>query len=164
MRYNEPIDDLLGEERQKEQIPLDPGVATLRWSNEIEPRKHIFDEEFMKRNRLLIGECSKTLPMGNIRDKKTVKLFRLRRMNIIMELDAGLYALAEQTMLANLADVQTSRAVEGFNPQLMVTQIRKFEDRTKKEQKKGLFSSIIKGEKEEETRKQIPEEYQMEEY
>ena len=152
MRYREP-----DEEHEYEGqtppigIPQDPKVAGLRWSNEIEPRKNVIDTEFLKRNRLLVMDASKFLPLGNIRDKKTVKLLRLRRMNMIMEMDAGLDDLAEQTAMSNLADIQTSRAASGFNAKLEVTQRKEWIESGEKEKKRGLFARIQKRREEEET-------------
>jgi len=138
-------------------IPYDPKVAGLRWSNEIEPRKDVIDTDFLKRNRLLVMDASKILPLGNIRDKKTVKLLRLRRMNMIMEMDAGLDDLAEQTAMSNLADIQTSRASGGFNAKLEVTQRREWVEGGKEEKKKGLFARIQKRRTEEEVAEELLE-------
>jgi len=126
-------------------IPYDTKVAGLRWSNEIEPRKDVIDEDFLKRNRLLVMDSSKLLPLGNIRDKKTIKLLRIRRLNAIGEMDAGLWNLAEQTIMANIADIQTSRAASGFNAKLEVTQRREWVEKSQFEKKKSLFGRLIKG-------------------
>jgi len=147
MRYREPEDEY--EYQQQQQLPVagipyDTKVAGLRWSNEIEPRKGVIDEEFLKRNRLLVIDSSKLLPLGNIRDKKTVKLLRLRRTNSIMEKEAGLIPLAEETIMANIADIQTSRAQGGFNARLEVTQRREWVEKSQFQKKKSLFGRMFK--------------------
>jgi len=146
VRYREPEDDYNYQDQQYPiGIPYDPKVAGLRWSNEIEQRKDVIDKEFLQRNRLLVMDASKILPLGNIRDKRTIKLLRIRRMNMIAEMDAGLWDLAEQTALGNLADIQTSRAAGGFNAKLEVTQRREWIEKSKPQVKKSIFGRIIKG-------------------
>jgi len=153
LRYREPESEEDEEYQQQVYpigIPVDPKVAGLRYTSEIEQRKYILDKKFLQRNRILVADASKELPMGNIRDKKTVKLLRLRRSNMIFEMDAGLWDLAEQTMLANKADIQTSRAAGGFAAKLEVTQRREWIEKAKPEVKKGLFGRIIRGKEQEE--------------
>lgn len=130
---------------EKEKLYVDPRTAWLRWSNEIEKRTGIMDDEFFERNRLLVADASKELPLGNFRSKETIKLLRLRRMNMIDEQDAGLTHLAEETMMANKADIQTSRAVDGFNAQLNVTQRQIWEETTRDKQTRGMFNRLFKG-------------------
>ena len=131
--------------KDKDKLYIDPRTAWLRWSNEIEPRKNIMDDEFFERNRLLVADASKELPLGNFTSKSTIKLLRLRRMNMIDEMDAGLTHLAEETMMANKADIQTSRATGGFNAKLNVTQRQIWEENTTDKQKKGVLNRLLKG-------------------
>lgn len=135
----------------KNKIYADPRVAWLRWSNEIEAREGIMDEEFFDRNSLLVADASKELPLGNITDKKTVKLLRLRRMNMIRERDAGLLQLAEETMMANKADINTSRAIGGFNAKLNVTQRQIWEEKTGDNRRVSLLNRLLRGKQDKET-------------
>lgn len=134
-------------DEEKDKLYVDSRTAWFRWSNEIEQRVGVLDDEFFERNKLLIADASKELPLGNINDPRTVKLLRLRRMNMIDELDAGLVELAEETMMANKADIQTSRAIGGFNATLNVTQKQIWEENAKEENKQGRLSRILRGKK-----------------
>lgn len=135
----------------KNKIYADPRVAWLRWSNEIESREGIMDEEFFDRNSLLVADASKELPLGNITDKKTVKLLRLRRMNMIRERDAGLTQLAEETMMSNKADIQTSRAIGGFNAKLNVTQRQIWEEKAGDNRRVSMLNRLLRGKQDRET-------------
>jgi len=150
MEYR-PVDKKAEWQQGKESLYIDPRTAWLRWSNEIEVRKGIMDEEFFDRNSLLIADASKELPLGNFTDKKTVKLLRLRRMNMIMERDAGLYQLAEETMMSNKADIQTSRAISGFNAKLNVTQRQVWEEKTGNPKHTSILNRLLKGKQDKET-------------
>ena len=61
------------------------------------------------------------------------------------EKDAGLYDLAEETVMDNLADYQTTRGIRGNYQNALITQRREWKDRTDPEIKKGIFGKIIKG-------------------
>lgn len=154
LRYREPELEPSEDEYQKQQypigIPVDPKVAGLRYATEIEQRKHVIDSEFLRRNNLLIMIISKTLPLGNIKSKKTAKLLSLITMNMTREKDAGLMDLAEETGLGFLQVIQTSRAQHGFAAKLEVTQRKEWIDKTKPEVKKGLFGRIVRGKEQEE--------------
>lgn len=150
MQYNYK-DSKPGWQKGKDKLFIDPRVAWLRWSNEIEQREGILDDGFFERNRLLVADASKELPLGNFTNKKTIKILRLRRMNMIDEQDAGLTHLAEETMMANKADIQTSRAVGGFNAKLNVTQRQIWEENAGDKKRVGLLNRLMRGKQKQST-------------
>lgn len=151
MHYKPKSDKEMWQQQERDKLYIDPRTAWLRWSNEIETRKDVMDEDFLKRNSLLVADASKELPLGNFTDRRTVKLLRLRRMNMVMERDAGLERLAEETMMANKADIQTSRAIGGFNAKLGVTQRQIWEEKTNEQRRSSFLNRLMRGKQNKET-------------
>jgi len=103
--------------------PLSEQTAYMRWSTELEqdPRG-LTDQKFMERHKARIIDINKFLPMSNITNPYSIKIFRLRRMIIDLAKEAGLQELAEETALDNLADYNTTRGQHGFLQKAMITQ------------------------------------------
>lgn len=120
-------------------------TAFMRWSTEFEAVDNIVDTDFLKRNRIRIIDINKILPLSFIEDPKSIKLFRLRRMNMEFSDDAGLIDLAEGTTMDNLADYQTTRGVRGNYQNALITQRREWKDNNTQQNKHGgLFSKLIR--------------------
>ena len=94
-------------------------------------------------------KTSKLSATGNINNPATIELLRCRRNNYIDLVRARLTGLAEETALLNIADVQTTRSIDGFNAKLMHTSIKRWEDNEKPEEKKGFLSRFMKREEKE---------------
>ena len=133
-------------------------TAFIRWSTEIEKVDNIIDDKFLARNRYRVIDINKILPLGFIDNPKSIKLFRLRRMNMGHEKDAGLFDLAEETVMDNLADYQTTRGIRGNYQNALITQRREWRDRTENASKKGLFGRLIRSRNDEENLKSNLEE------
>ena len=118
-------------------------TAFMRWSTELEQVDNIIDKQFLKDNRHRVIDINKILPLSFIEDKKSIKLFRLRRMNIGRSMDAGLVDLAEETVLDNLADYQTTRGIRGNYQKALITTRREWKDRSNEEKKQGIISRLI---------------------
>lgn len=124
-------------------------TAFIRWSTEIEKDddKEIVNDEFIKNHKARILDINKFLPLSNITDKRQVKLFRLRRMNMTLAQDAGLTDVSEETALDNLADYETSRGIQGFYQKALITQRQEFRDSSEKNKDMGFFGRLMKNKK-----------------
>jgi len=126
------------EEDEEPYVPryIGDNTAFMKWSTEVEQIPYVIDKRFLERNRYLVGDINKFLPLSNINTAKAVKLFHLRRNNIALCMEAGLNDVAERTMLANWADYQTTRGIRGFYQNALITQKRMLEEKVKTEQKR----------------------------
>jgi len=124
---------------------ISDNTAFMHWSTELEHNEDIMNRRFLQRNRHRVGDINKILALSNITSPRTIKLAHLRRMNMTLAKDAGLEELADETMLDNIADYQTSRGIEGFYQKALITQRRELLDNQKKEEKKGLLKSLFRG-------------------
>jgi len=131
----------------------------MRWSTEIEPKKDVINKDFMKDNKYLIMDIDKILALSFIDNPKSLKLFRLRRQLTILSKDASLDELAGETILANLADYQTTRGIRGNYQNALITQKREWLDKTKNQEKKGLFGRLVKARNDEEKMQDMNEVY-----
>lgn len=148
MRYNQP-DNIIQEENNEESYfegrprYISDQTAFMRWSTELERVEGLIDNKFIERNRNRIIDVNKILPLSFIDDPRSVKLFRLRRINMDLATDAGLTDLADTTTLDNLADYQTTRGIRGNYQNALITQRKEWKDRTDAETKKGLFGKLV---------------------
>ena len=146
MRYNPP-ENITQEDEENyfegRPTTVSDQTAFMRWSTEIEPVKGLIDKEFMTRNKNRIIDVNKILPLSFIDDPRSIKLFRLRRINMGLASDAGLEDLADETTLDNLADYQTTRGIRGNYQNALITQRKEWKDRTDVNTKKGLFGKLV---------------------
>lgn len=176
MRYNPPKNETseYSEENDSEEnnIENDPvywegrpryvsdQTAFIRWSTELEQVHNIIDNDFLKRNSHRVIDINKILPLSFIDNPKSIKLFRLRRMNMGLARDAGLIDLADETVLDNLADYQTTRGIRGNYQKALITQRREWQDKTDPENKKsGIIGRMIKGRGDEQREMNMQEVY-----
>lgn len=148
VRYREPSLENIDDSESyvsKEAQYISDNTAFMHWSTELEQIHEVIDSNFLRSNRHRVGDLNKFLPLSNITNPKMIKLLRLRRMNMTMAKDSGLIGLADETMLDNLADCQTSRGVGGFYQNALITQKREFMDKTKAAEHKGLLRNLVKG-------------------
>lgn len=136
---------------------ISDNTAFMHWSTELEQNKDIMDNKFMKRNRHRVGDINKILALSNITSPRTIKLAHLRRMNMSLANDAGLVEVADETMLDNIADYQTSRGIHGFYQKALITQRRELLDNQKKEEKKGILQNLFRGAEQQEEAQFIAE-------
>lgn len=68
-----------------------------------------------------------------------------------MACDAGLFNLADETMLDNLADYNTSRGIDGFYQNALITTKREILDKSKQQEKKGFLKQLVQGRQAEES-------------
>jgi len=123
MQTDIPPEYLLEDPIQNLQPPLSEQTAYMRWSTELEQDPTgLTDQKFMQRHKARIIDINKFLPMSNITNPYSIKIFRLRRMIIDLAKEAGLEELAEETALDNLADYNTTRGQHGFLQKAMITQ------------------------------------------
>ena len=115
----------------------------MRWSTEVEKVHDLIDNGFLERHRARVIDINKFLPLANITNPESINLFRLRRMNMSMEWDAGLIELAEETALDNLADYNTTRGQEGFYQKALITQRREWKDNSQDNKKKGMIGRLF---------------------
>ena len=147
MRYNPP-ENQINEEQEESYFEGRPRyisdqTAFMRWSTELEPVNGLIDKDFIKRNRNRIIDVNKILPLSFIDDPRSIKLFRLRRINMGLASDAGLDDLADETTLDNIADYQTTRGIRGNYQNALITQRKEWKDRTDTNTKTGLFGKIV---------------------
>ena len=145
MRYDET------EEPEEEHQPryVSDNTSFMRWSTEIEPKSGVIDDKFLARNRERIIDIDKFLPLSNITNVKSIKLFHLRRANMTMAKDAGLSELAEETALDNIADYNTTRGTGGFYQKALITQRREWHDSEEEKKRTGILKNLIRGKREE---------------
>jgi len=126
-------------------------TAFMKWSTEAEPVPFVIDKHFLMRNRHLVADINKFLALSNITTARAIKLFHLRRNNITLATVAGLEDIADETLLANIADYQTTRGIRGFFQNALITQKRELEERHKVE-KRGFsrFGKLFKQREEQE--------------
>ena len=148
MRYEEPDDEEV--EYKPEPRYVSDNTAFMRWSTELEEIHNVIDGDFLAENRHRVGDLNKFLPLSNIVNPHMIKLLRLRRMNMGMAKDAGLMDVADETMLDNLADCQTSRGIAGFYQNALITQKREWLDKSKEKEKGGIIKSLVRGKRDEE--------------
>jgi len=117
----------------------------MKWSTEIEEKKGIIDEDFMRRNSLLIIGFDKFAPLANFNDPILTRLHKLKMMIISLELEAGLQDAAEQTAMSILDDIQISRGDKGFYQKALITQRHEMqnEDRTAVEKKVSFVNKLF---------------------
>jgi len=130
---------------------ISDNTAFMHWSTELEQVHEVIDNDFLRRNRHRVGDINKFLPLANIKTPQQLTIFRLRRMNMTMACDAGLYNLADETMLDNLADYNTSRGIDGFYQNALITTKREILDRSKQQEKKGFLKQLVQGRQAEES-------------
>lgn len=148
MRYEPPDtyndDETTSYEKQIIREPISDQTAYMRWSTELEKIHHIIDNDFLQNNKHRIIDINKILPLSFIENPRAIKLFHLRRMNIELAKDAGLYDLADTTVMDNLADYQTTRGTHGNYQKALITTRREWEDKTKSQEKKGIFGRLMR--------------------
>jgi hypothetical protein len=130
---------------------ISDNTAFMHWSTELEQVHDVIDGNFLKRNRHRVGDINKFLPLANIKTWQQLQLFRLRRMNMTMACDAGLDNLADETMLDNLADYNTSRGIDGFYQNALITTKREILDKSRQQEKKGFLRQLVQGKQAEES-------------
>lgn len=130
---------------------ISDNTAFMHWSTELEQVHEVIDNDFLRRNRHRVGDINKFLPLANIKTQEQLRIFRLRRMNMTMACDAGLYNLADETMLDNLADYNTSRGIDGFYQNALITTKREILDKSKQQEKKGFLKQLVQGRQAEES-------------
>jgi len=140
MYYEEPDDEQID---RAVRPYISDNTSFMRWSTEIEKVHDLIDKDFIDRHRARIIDINKFLPLSNITSPESNSLFRLRRMNMSMEHDAGLIDLSEETALDNLADYNTTRGQNGFYQQALITQRREWKDNSKEEKRKGLWGKMF---------------------
>jgi len=158
MRYKEPSTrtEIIEEPYKNDSYPakevqyISDNTAFMHWSTELEQIHEVIDNNFLRSNRHRVGDLNKFLPLSNITNPSLIKLLRLRRMNMTLAKDSGLVGLADETMLDNLADCQTSRGVGGFYQNALITQKREFLDKSRNQEKKSMLRNLIKGKQVEE--------------
>jgi len=148
MKYEEDQDEEYTD-RKGEPRYISDNTAFMRWSTELEKIHKVIDSDFLEENRHRVGDLNKFLPLSNITNPHMIKLLRLRRMNMSMAKDAGLMDVADETMLDNLADCQTSRGMGGFYQNALITQKREWLDKSKSGEKQGLIKNIVRGKRDE---------------
>ena len=136
--------------QQQRTAYMSDNTAYMKWATEIETKRALIDESFFERNRLGIIAIDKTLPMGNFVEPRQKQLFSLKRLNLVLEINAGLIDSAEQTVTSMLGDIQMSRCDNGFFQKALFTQRQELqqEDKTQVERKRGILSGILGGKKE----------------
>jgi len=130
---------------------ISDNTAFMHWSTELEQVHEVIDNDFLRRNRHRVADINKFLPLANIKTSQQLQLFRLRRMNMTMACDAGLDNLADETMLDNLADYNTSRGIDGFYQNALITTKREILDKSKQQEKKGFLKQLVQGRQAEES-------------
>ena len=130
---------------------ISDNTAFMHWSTEREQVHEVIDSDFLRRNRHRVADINKFLPLANIKTVQQLQLFRLRRMNMTMACDAGLDNLADETMLDNLADYNTSRGIDGFYQNALITTKREILDKSKQQEKKGFLKQLVQGRQAEES-------------
>lgn len=167
MRYNPPK-ETIDESENEEQVYFEgrpryvsDQTAFMRWSTELEQSSGLVNNEFLEENKYRVLDINKFLPLAFIKNPRNIPLFRLRRMNMTHEKDAGLFENAAETVLDNLADYQTTRGIEGNFQKALITQRREWQDRTNPETtKKGIIGRLIKGRSEEQRMADIQDVYE----
>lgn len=167
MRYNPP-EETRQESDEEQQVYFEgrpryvsDQTAFMRWSTELEQSNELVDPEFLKTNKYRVMDINKFLPLSFIKNPRNIPLFRLRRMNMTHEKDAGLFENAAETVLDNLADYQTTRGINGNFQKALITQRREWQDKTEPETKKGIMGRLIKGKSEEQRGMEMQEVYQQ---
>lgn len=155
MRYEEPKANVKKDEIKPEVRYISDNTAFMRWSTEMEETPRVIDKNFLEENRHRVGDINKFLPLSNIVNPHMIKLLRLRRMNMSMAKDAGLLDVADETMLDNLADCQTSRGLGGFYQNALITQKREWLDKSTDKEKESLIKAIVRGKRTEEKVEQV---------
>lgn len=163
-RQQEDNDDVMDVDDNKEEVYFEgrpryvsDQTAFMRWSTEIEKVDKIIDDDFLEENRHRVMDINKILPLSFIEDKRSVKLFRLRRMLIDRCKDAGLLDLADETVLDNLADYQTTRGIRGNYQNALITQRREWQDKSEANRKEGFVNRLL-GNAREDNRNELMEE------
>lgn len=121
----------------------------MRWSTEIEQIRDLIDSNFLKQHKQRVIDINKFLPLSFITNPREKKLYRLRRINMDLAMEAELEDLADVTVLDNLADYQTTRGTDGNYQKALITQRREWEEKSKEEKKQGFLSKIVKGKRKE---------------
>jgi len=126
-------------------------TAFMKWNTEMEQKPYVVSKEFLQRHRNLIIDIDKFLPLSNINSAKAIKLFHLRRNNIMLADTAGLHDIGEKTALSNVADYNTTRGIGGFLQNAIITERKMLEER-KSGEKGGWrrLGEIIRGKRERE--------------
>lgn len=148
MRYKEQREE--DEEPQDTARYISDNTAFMHWSTELEETPKVINKKFLEKNRHRVGDLNKFLPLSNITSPKLVKILRLRRMNMTMASEAGLEDIADETMLDNLADCNTSRGIEGFYQKALITQRQELLEKIQSDKKKGFLKSLFEGKEEQE--------------
>jgi hypothetical protein len=130
---------------------ISDNTAYMRWSTELEQVHEVIDKDFLRRHRHRVGDINKFLSLANIKTSQQLRLYRLRRMNMTMACDAEMNDLADETMLDNLADYNTSRGIDGFFQNALITTKREILDKSKQQEKKGFLRQLVQGKQAEES-------------
>ena len=131
---------------------MSDNTAYMKWSTEIEPKRDIIDSDFMRRNNLMLMFADKFAPLANFTDPQMMALHKLKMMNAMFALEAGLDDIAEETVISAIDDIQLSRGDHGFFQKAIITQRHELQEHqtTQIEKKAGFFNKWFGGKKNEE--------------
>lgn len=133
--------------------------AFIKYITQLDAIPDVVPKEFLQkyfRNVLFSGKIK---GLSFITNPKTLKLNSLQRMNMSMELDAGLYELADETLFDNIDICQVTRGTKGNLQNAMITQRKEFKLAGDEEKTKSLLGKLMKGKKEKEEPLGIEEGY-----
>ena len=133
--------------------------AFIRFITQLDPIPDVIDAEFLKKYYRNVLFSGKIKGLSFITNPKTIKLNSLQRMNMSMEIDAGLYDLADETMFDNIDICQVTRGTKGNLQNAMITQRKEFKLASEGEQVKNLLGRLMKGKKDKEEPLGIQEAY-----
>lgn len=124
-------------------------TAYMRWATELEKKEDIVDKEFLSRNKRLAINVNKFPALAFYESHQERRLRYLRNINLILAQNAGLDDVADETIYANIDDIQVSRGWKGNFTKALQTWREEYSEEQKeiKAKRRGLME-FFRGKKE----------------
>jgi len=120
-------------------------TSYLRGLTEVEPKKNLITDDFLRKNRVMVGFLDKWMPLANFRDHREKQLHKLKMINAQLAIDNGCYDTADETLISAWDDINMSRGWEGFFQNALNTERHEIQEEHKSdtEKKVGFFNKLF---------------------
>ena len=142
----------INEEETEETLPpyISDQTAFIKYVTQVDPIPGVIDTKFLRKHALWNLFAGKIKALAFINNPKTIKHNHCIRNSLSLELEAGLYDLAEEDVWISIDNMQITRGTRGNLQKALITQRRVLEEIGAKEQRerKGLWGRVFKGQQE----------------
>lgn len=133
-------------------------TSYIRGLTEVEPKKNLITDDFLRKYRVLIGFVDKWTPLANFQEPKEKQLHKLKMITATLAMDNGCYETADETLISAWDDVQVSRGDKGFFQDALNTERHEImqENINESEKKVGFFNKLFSRKPQEQQSQGVP--------